>query len=111
MLIVPFKKYLLCAIIYKENFLLELHCEVKFTLFCRMINLDTVDKVKNLVSEATALSFEVNIITERFTVNAKSILGIFSLNRSLPMKMVLEADENNAEAIGFLEKIKDYLVE
>lgn len=77
----------------------------------RKIYVDTVDKVKKLVGEATAVSFEVNILTDKFTVNAKSILGIFSLDRSVPIVMSIEADENDLEVAGFLARISEYIVD
>lgn len=77
----------------------------------RKIYIDTIDKVKKLVGEATSVSFEVNILTDRFTVNAKSILGIFSLNRTAPVAMSIDADENDSEVKAFLERISDYIVE
>lgn len=77
----------------------------------RMINIDTVDKVKTLVGEATSVNFEVNILTERFIVNAKSILGIFSLNRTAPVAMAIDADESDAEVKAFLDRISEYIVE
>lgn len=77
----------------------------------RMINIDTIDKVKILVREATSVDFEVNILTERFTVNAKSILGIFSLNRTAPVEMALDADENDSGVQEFLSRMSEYIVE
>lgn len=80
-------------------------------MLTRKIYVDTVDKVKKLVGEATAVSFEVNILTDKFTVNAKSILGIFSLDRSAPVVMSIDADENDPEVAGFLNRVSEYLVD
>ncbi len=77
----------------------------------KKICIDTVDKVKTLVGEATAVNFEVNILTESFTVNAKSILGIFSLNRTAPVELAIEADEDDEAVRGFLAGIEEYIVE
>lgn len=76
----------------------------------RMINVDTIDKVKALVGEATGVDFEVDIVTERFKVNAKSILGIFSLNRAIPVSLVIDADESDEDVKEFLTRISPYIV-
>lgn len=77
----------------------------------KKIYIDTVEKVKTLVGEATSANFEVNILTDRFTVNAKSILGIFSLNRTAPVELVIEADEGDEGVKSFLTGIEDYIVD
>lgn len=79
-------------------------------LFTRRITIDTVDKVQNLVGAATAAPFEVNVIDERFTVNAKSIMGLFSINRSEPVTIAVSADDNSREARAFLDVIDEYIV-
>lgn len=77
----------------------------------KKVNIDTIDKVKSLVGYATSASFDVDIISGRFKVNAKSILGIFSINRSAPVEIVIAADENDAGVKEFLEKIEPITVE
>ena len=79
-------------------------------MFTKRINIDTVDKVQKLVGAATAAPFEVNIMDRNFMVNAKSIMGLFSIDRSAPVTMSVSSDENSAEAQTFLSVIGEYLV-
>lgn len=76
----------------------------------RNIYIDTIDKVKELVSDATSASFEIDIISGRFKVNAKSILGIFSLNRTAPVEIVIDGNESDQDVQSFLAKISPYIV-
>lgn len=76
----------------------------------RNIYIDTIDKVKELVSDATSASFEIDIISGRFKVNAKSILGIFSLNRTAPVEIVIDGNESDQDVQSFLAKISPYVV-
>lgn len=77
-------------------------------MFTRRIVIDTVDKVRHLVGAATAAPFEVDIMDKNFTVNAKSIMGLFSIDRSEPLLVSVGADEE--EAADFLEQISEYMV-
>ncbi len=79
-------------------------------MFTRRIVIDTVDKVQNLVRAATAAPFEVDIMDKNFTVNAKSIMGLFSIDRSEPITVSIGADEDSEESKAFLEQICTYLV-
>ena len=77
-------------------------------MFTRKIVIDTVDKVQHLVGAATEAPFEVDIVDKNFIVNAKSIMGLFSIDRSEPLTVSVSADES--EAAAFLEQIRPYTV-
>ncbi|MCH5187285.1 MAG: HPr family phosphocarrier protein [Oscillospiraceae bacterium] len=77
----------------------------------KKINLDTIDKVQALVGAATEASFEIDILTDNFIVNAKSIMGIFSLDRSSPVNISINADEGDEGFKAFLERIGEYIVD
>lgn len=57
------------------------------------IRLGTVNDVKMFVSTVTKYSCNFDIISDRYIVDAKSIMGIFSLDLSKPM--VLRIDSEN----------------
>ena len=79
-------------------------------MFTKRIVIDTVDKVQNLVEAATAAPFDVNIMDKKFIVNAKSIMGLFSIDRSEPVTVAVSAEEDWDEARVFIEKIQSYIV-
>lgn len=77
----------------------------------KKICLDTVDKVQALVGAATSADFEVSVLTDRFTVNAKSILGLFSLDRSKPVDLILDTDESDGAVEVFMSRVGEYIIE
>ena len=68
--------------------------------------LDTIDDVKRFVSLVTAFDFDVDLVSGRYAVDAKSILGIFSLDLSKPIEIRLHTENPAAP----LEKLRDFLV-
>lgn len=79
-------------------------------MFTRKIVIDTVEKVQTLVGAATAAPFDVDIVNKTFIVNAKSIMGLFSIDRSNPITITANADEGSEEAMAFFDKIGDLIV-
>jgi phosphotransferase system HPr-like phosphotransfer protein len=49
------------------------------------IKIDTIAKVKDFVSEATAMPFDITLKTGRYVVDAKSLMAIFSLDIEKPI--------------------------
>ncbi len=72
-----------------------------------MIMLATINDVKNFVNIVTKYDFDVDLVSGRYAIDAKSIMGIFSLDLSKPIK--LEAHTDNADA--FLADIKPFIVD
>ncbi len=71
------------------------------------IMLSTINDVKEFVAEVTLCDYDVDLISGRYAVDAKSIMGIFSLDLSKPIQ--LEAQTKDASE--FFEKIKQFIVE
>lgn len=71
------------------------------------IMLSTINDVKEFVSEVTLCDYDVDLISGRYAVDAKSIMGIFSLDLSKPIQ--LEAQTDDAEE--FFGRIKQFIVE
>ncbi len=78
-------------------------------MFSIKIKIDTIEKVKALVSAATTAPFEINVVNERQIVDAESILGIFSVNRSAPVKLEVSADRESDEAKAFVNSIREFI--
>lgn len=72
------------------------------------ISLGTIEKVKDFVSIMTRLSTEIDLISGRYVVDAKSIMGIFSLDLSKPITLRINAEGEAAEEV--IKVIKEYLV-
>jgi len=73
------------------------------------IELDTIDGAKQL--NAIALSYEedIDIIKGRYVIDAKSILGIFSLDISKPVKIKIHSDDISV-LDKFYQDIKDFVL-
>lgn len=73
-------------------------------MITRKVKVDTIEKVKDFTNEIGKFeaSADLGSIDRRYTVDAKSILGVFSLNLSRPMRLVIYDDEEN---IGEYEEL------
>ena len=56
------------------------------------IILNSIDAVKNFVNIVTVYDFDVDLVSGRYVVDAKSIMGIFSLDLSKPIKVEIHSD-------------------
>lgn len=72
------------------------------------IQLDSIEAVKNFVNTVALFPGDIDLSSGRYTVDAKSIMGIFSLDLSQPIE-VFTPDEEQGKKL--LEKIRDYIVE
>ena len=70
------------------------------------IMLKSIDDVKNFVNLVNKYDFEVDLISGRYVVDAKSIMGIFSLDLSRPIKLETYAEDCD----DFMEEIKPFVV-
>ena len=66
------------------------------------ILLNTINDVKVFVNTVSKYDFDVDLISGRYAIDAKSIMGIFSLDLSKPIKLQAHTDDADklVEAIG-----------
>lgn len=78
----------------------------------KKINLSTVNSVKEFVQETCKVSFDVVAGSGRFAVDAKSIMGLFSLDLSKPVEITLETNNDTTpdEVSRFLDAIDRFVV-
>lgn len=72
------------------------------------ISLNSIDKVKAFVNDITKFDSDFDLVSGRYVIDAKSIMGIFSLDLSRPIDLNVHS-EDNINAI--LEALKPYIVE
>ena len=66
----------------------------------KKIILNSIDKVKEFATKAGHFEENITLQSGRYVVNGKSIMGIFSLDLTQPMDMIIEAEsEKRAEEI------------
>ena len=73
------------------------------------INLQMASQVKKFVTIVQKYSFEVDLRCYRYVVDAKSILGIFSLDLSKPINVEIYADDlSGDECNQLIEELKQF---
>ncbi|MFD1412197.1 HPr family phosphocarrier protein [Oceanobacillus jeddahense] len=73
----------------------------------RTVKLEKINDVKAFVEIMTTFDYQVDIISGRYVMDAKSILGIFSLDLTQPLTLKIHADECD----DLLEAIAPYIVQ
>ncbi|HHU74848.1 MAG TPA: HPr family phosphocarrier protein [Clostridiales bacterium] len=72
------------------------------------ISLNSIDKVKAFVNDVTKFDTDFDLVSGRYVIDAKSIMGIFSLDLSKVIDLNIHGDDNIDE---ILETLKPYIVE
>ncbi len=71
-----------------------------------LISLSTINHVKEFVALVTGCDYDIDLVSGRYAVDAKSIMGIFSLDLSKPIELVAHTD--NADAL--FDSLKKFMV-
>ena len=71
------------------------------------ISLQMAQNVKEFVKIVQDYPYEIDLKSDKYVVDAKSILGIFSLDLSNPIQLVAHTDD----ATKFLDEIKEFIVD
>ena len=67
------------------------------------ISLNSIDKVKAFVNDISKYDFDFDLVSGRYVIDAKSIMGIFSLDLSKAIDVQIHGDDP--------EKLADALAE
>ena len=70
------------------------------------ISLNSIEKVKSFVNDIARCEAYFDLVSGRYVIDAKSIMGIFSLDLSKPITLNIHADDTTA----ILETLKPYIV-
>ncbi len=70
------------------------------------ISLNSIDSVKNFVNQVCKYDFDVDLTSGRYVVDAKSIMGIFSLDLTKPILLEAHTDSEKIK-----EDMKGFIVE
>lgn len=71
------------------------------------ISLNSIDKVKSFVNDITKFDYDFDLVSGRYVIDAKSIMGIFSLDLSKPIDLAIHVESDEAD---ILEALAPYLV-
>ena len=69
------------------------------------IMLRSIDDVKSFAAIANTKKYDVDIVSGKYLINAKSIMGIFSLDLTHPLNVVAYNDDKD----NFREEIERFI--
>ncbi len=72
------------------------------------ISLNSIDKVKAFVNEISKFDCDFDLVSGRYVIDAKSIMGIFSLDLSKNIDLNIHADGSTLDSV--MAVVKDYIV-
>ena len=73
------------------------------------IALNSIDKVKAFVNDISKYDFDFDLVSGRYVIDAKSIMGIFSLDLSKPINLNVHAEGNNLDEV--LKVLAPYIID
>ena len=72
------------------------------------ISLNSIDKVKAFVNEISKFDCDFDLVSGRYVIDAKSIMGIFSLDLSKQIDLNIHTDGSSLDTV--MEVVKSYIV-
>lgn len=63
------------------------------------VSLGTIESVKNFVTKITEFEEDFDLIQGKYVIDAKSVLGIFSIDLSKPVLLRINAEGDRLEQI------------
>ena len=72
------------------------------------ISLNSIDKVKSFVNDITKFDYDFDLVSGRYVIDAKSIMGIFSLDLSKPIDLNVHAEGSADDVLAIL---KPYIIQ
>ena len=72
------------------------------------ISLNSIDKVKSFVNDISKFNNDFDLVSGRYVIDAKSIMGIFSLDLSRPIDLSIHAED---DIDNILAVLKPYIIE
>jgi phosphocarrier protein HPr len=70
------------------------------------ILLDTIDKIADFIKVVSKIEYDVDLVKGRYTVDAKSVVGVFTLDLSKEVKIIIHTNDEN-----ILDKFKEWRVD
>ena len=70
------------------------------------IKLSSIEDVRNFVNIVAKYDMDIDLMSGRYVVDAKSIMGIFSLDLLKPIKLTAHADDCDA----LMEDITSFVI-
>ena len=72
-----------------------------------VIKLNSIEKVKNFVNQVSTFECDVDVIYGRYVIDGTSIMGIFSLDLTNPVTVLIHTDDYD-ELKRFFDMMEDF---
>lgn len=69
------------------------------------VSLNSIEKVKSFVNTVSKYDYDFDLVSGRYVIDAKSIMGIFSLDLSKPIELRIHTDDDTID-----ETINKYII-
>jgi phosphocarrier protein HPr len=63
------------------------------------VSLNSIDKVKKFVNDINRFDCDFDLVSGRYVIDAKSIMGIFSLDLSKPIELNVYAENTELDEV------------
>lgn len=74
-----------------------------------IVNLNSINKIKEFSKDISMFESDIDVVSGRYVIDAKSIMGLFSLDLSKPIQIMIHSD-NDSELERFAATMKNYEV-
>ena len=71
------------------------------------IKFNTIVQIQNFVNDMSRFLSDVDLTSGKYVVDAKSVIGVFSLNLAQPIGLTAEGEDEDK----VIEAVKDLIVE
>ena len=71
------------------------------------IQLNAINDVKDFVNKVMLFNYDIDLVSGRYAIDAKSIMGIFSLDLSKPIRL----EAHSEDSAKFFEEIKPFIID
>lgn len=75
-----------------------------------MVKIDSIESVNQFVNAACGCDCDITLQSGRYVIDGKSIMGIFSLDLTKPICLIIEADDEETKNFA-LEKMKPFIID
>ncbi len=70
------------------------------------VKITTINDVKKFVSTVMTFDYDIDLVSGRYAIDAKSIMGIFSIDLSKELKLIAHTDD----AAELQEAVSEFIV-
>lgn len=73
-----------------------------------VLNLNTLDRVKKFTNVVNGFNSDVDVIRDRYIIDAKSVIGIYTIDLTKPVTVRIVSDDK-AEIARFNEQMEEFI--